>query len=81
MPSAGVRRLALMAALAGSTLREAFQVLISMTFILGFLPLLYLFVAWPIVRRVGGGDAGGALRVVVWRRSVFLSRRSRSCSP
>jgi glutamate:GABA antiporter len=49
--------LALAAALAGNTVHDAFEQLIGVTFVLGFLPLLYLFAAWPIVRRRSDGIA------------------------
>ena len=46
---------ALLAAVAGSTVREAFQELLGATVVLAFLPLLYMFAAWPVVaaRRQG----------------------------
>ena len=47
--------LALIAAMAGNTLREAFQILLDATFVLAFLPLLYMFAAWPRLRRAGTG--------------------------
>ena len=42
----------------GSRCHEAFVVLTDMTLILGFLPLLYLFAALPVLRRraIGAGS-------------------------
>ncbi len=51
--------LVLMAALSGSTIHEAFNILIDMTVILSLLPLLYIFIALPVLRfRAGPVDAG-----------------------
>jgi amino acid transporter len=41
----------LLAAISGSAIREAYEVLIDMTVILTFVPLLYMFAALPILRR------------------------------
>jgi glutamate:GABA antiporter len=43
--------LVLLAAISGSAIREAYAVLIDMTVILTFVPLLYMFAAMPILRR------------------------------
>ena len=46
----------LIAALSGSTIHETYRVLIDMTLILTFIPLLYIFAALPILRRSGVGS-------------------------
>lgn len=43
--------LVLLAALSGSTIKEAFVILLDMTIITSMLPLLYIFAAYPILRR------------------------------
>ena len=52
----------LLAAIAGSTIHDAFVILVDMTLILGFLPLLYIFAALPVLRhRAAADDKGVAL--------------------
>lgn len=51
--------LVLMAALSGATIHEAFNILIDMTIILTLLPLLYIFAAFPILRRRAKGRNEG----------------------
>jgi amino acid transporter len=47
----------LLAALSGSTIHESYLMLIDMTVILTFIPLLYIFAALPVLRRRAvGGD-------------------------
>jgi amino acid transporter len=48
--------LVLLCAVAGSAIREAYQVLVDMTVILALMPLLYMFAALPVLRlrRIGG---------------------------
>jgi len=49
----------LLAALSGSTIHEAYIVLIDMTIILTFMPLFYIFAALPMLRcRAAGSKAG-----------------------
>jgi amino acid transporter len=73
-----------LAALAGATIGEAYQVLVDMTIVLTFLPLVYLFAALPVLRarRVGepeavlhipGGLAGIALVTALGVGSTLLS--------
>jgi glutamate:GABA antiporter len=50
--------LVLLAAISGSAIREAYLMLIDMTVILSFLPLLYMFAALPVLRRRGSGHSG-----------------------
>ena len=45
--------LVLLAAISGSAIHEAYLMLIDMTVILSFLPLLYMFAALPVLRRRG----------------------------
>jgi glutamate:GABA antiporter len=47
--------LVLLAAISGSAVREAYLMLIDMTVILTFLPLLYMFAALPMLRRRATG--------------------------
>jgi amino acid transporter len=47
--------LVLLAAISGSAIHEAYLILIDMTLILSFLPLLYMFAALPILRRRASG--------------------------
>lgn len=50
--------LVLLAALSGSTIKEAFVILLDMTIIMSLLPLLYIFAAYPILRlRAAGRNA------------------------
>jgi amino acid transporter len=54
---ASITSLILLAALSGSTIREAFVVLLDLTAILSLLPLLYIFASLPVLRwRAGGRD-------------------------
>ncbi len=49
----------LVAMLSGSAIHEAYAMLIDMTLILTFIPLLYLFAALPVLRRRSTGDEVG----------------------
>ena len=51
--------LILLAALSGATIHETYLILIDMTVILSFIPLLYLFAALPVLRRRTAGDDAG----------------------
>jgi glutamate:GABA antiporter len=51
----------LLAAISGSAIHEAYLVLIDMTAILSFLPLLYMFAALPILRRRSVGENGDTI--------------------
>jgi amino acid transporter len=53
----------LLMAVAGSTVEEAYIVLVDMTIILYFIPFLYLFGALPLLRRRGVGDGENVVRV------------------
>jgi glutamate:GABA antiporter len=56
---AAVTTLILLAALSGSTIHEAFIVLIDLTAILSLLPLLYIFAALPVLRMRAAGRNDG----------------------
>jgi amino acid transporter len=71
-------------ALAGATVGEAYQVLVDMTIVLTFIPLVYLFAALPALRskrvgehnsvlRVPGGTAGVVLVTALGVSSTLLS--------
>jgi amino acid transporter len=53
----------LIGAISGSTIHEAFALLIDMTVILAFVPLLYMFAALPILRRRAMGSNSGVTLV------------------
>ncbi|HVN44562.1 MAG TPA: APC family permease [Steroidobacteraceae bacterium] len=56
-----ITTLILLAALSGSAIHEAFLVLIDMSIILGFIPLIYMFAALPVLRaRAQGVPAEGS---------------------
>lgn len=56
---ATITSLVLLAALSGSTIHEAFVVLLDMTVILSLMPLLYIFASLPVLRwRAAGRDDG-----------------------
>lgn len=57
----------LMAALSGSTIHQSYLVLIDMTQILTFIPLLYLFAALPVLRRKHTGDDIGVIQAIPGR--------------
>jgi glutamate:GABA antiporter len=54
----------LVASLSGSTIHEAFALLVDMMVILGLLPLLYLFAAYPLLRRKLRAEASTSTRDV-----------------
>ena len=54
-----ITSLILLAAISGSTIHEAFVVLLDMTIILSLLPLLYMFAALPVLRRRAAGNNDG----------------------
>ncbi len=60
---ATITTLVLLAAISGATIHEAFLVLIDMTLILTFVPLLYIFAALPMLRRRAGGNNDGIMLV------------------
>lgn len=60
---AALATIALLAAVAGATVREAYVLLTDMTLILTFVPLLYVFAAWPALRRRESGGTGNSVVV------------------
>ena len=66
-----VATLLLLAAVAGSTVEEAYIVLLDMTIILYFIPFLYLFAILPSARSRKLGEDGGVLRVPAGRIGVW----------
>ena len=68
---ATITSLILLASLSGSTIHEAYGVLLDMTVIMSLLPLLYIFASLPVLRRrAAGRDEGVTLvpggRVACW---------------
>ncbi|MDP9083027.1 MAG: APC family permease [Pseudomonadota bacterium] len=59
----GLTTVVLLAAISGSAVREAYIVLIDMTVILTFLPLLYMFAALPMLRRRSPGSHPGVIMI------------------
>lgn len=56
----------LLAAVSGSKIHDAFRMLIDMSIILGFVPLIYMFAALPVLRRRADAGAPGA-HLADWR--------------
>lgn len=56
LTQATIVTLVLWAALSNSTIHETYLILVDMTVILTFVPLLYIFAALPVLRRSAGGD-------------------------
>ncbi|MGA7303557.1 MAG: APC family permease, partial [Rhodothermales bacterium] len=67
-----VATLLIVAAVAGSTVEEAYVVLLDMTIILYFIPFLYLFAILPFVRKRKVGDDGDVLRVPGGMTAVWI---------
>jgi amino acid transporter len=63
LTQAAITTLVLLAAISGSTIREAFVILLDMTIILGLLPLLYMFAALPVLRQRAGNNHDGVTLV------------------
>lgn len=59
LTQATIITLILVATLSGSAIHEVYLILIDMTLILTFIPLLYLFAALPVLRRRAAGDNHG----------------------
>jgi amino acid transporter len=74
---AALTTLVLLAGLSGATVREAYVVLLDMTLILTFIPLLYVFAALPVMRfrerAADKGNESGIWRAPggVWGSCVF----------
>jgi amino acid transporter len=63
LTQAAIVSVILVGSLSGSAIREAFLILIDMTLILTFIPLLYLFAALPVLRKRAAGDEHGITRI------------------
>jgi amino acid transporter len=63
----------LVMAAVGSTVEEAYIVLVDMTIILYFIPFLYLFAALPVLRSRGVGDDRRVLRIPGGTVGVILA--------
>jgi glutamate:GABA antiporter len=59
LAQAAITTIVLVTAISGSTVHDAFVILVDMTLILGFLPLLYIFASLPVLRRAAIADEGG----------------------
>lgn len=59
-------------ALAGSTVGDAYQMLVDMTVALTFIPIAYMFIALPVLRARHGGERPGLLRVPGGRVGVAI---------
>ena len=63
LTQAGIVTVILFAALSSSTIHETYLILIDMTLILTFLPLLYIFAALPVLQRRAGGENAGIILI------------------
>jgi len=63
LTQSAITTLVLLAAISGSTVHDAFVVLVDMTLILGFLPLLYIFASLPVLRRRGDAKSAAVTQV------------------
>jgi amino acid transporter len=70
--SGTITTLLVLLALAGSTIGDAYQILVDMTVALNFIPLAYMFAALPMLRAKGIGDRPGVLRVPGGRIGIVL---------
>jgi glutamate:GABA antiporter len=59
-------------ALAGTTIGDAYQILVDMTVTMTFIPIAYMFAALPMLRAKRAGDRPGLLRVPGGRIGVAL---------
>lgn len=64
--------LVLLAAISGSAIHDAYLMLIDMTVILSFLPLLYMFAALPVLRRRGPAHPGDIALIPGGRLTCWL---------
>jgi amino acid transporter len=62
----------ILVALAGSTIGDAYQILVDMTVAMTFIPIAYMFAALPILRKKHVGERPGLLRVPGGRIGVAL---------
>ena len=67
-----ITTLLVLAALAGPTIGDAYQVLVDMTVVMTFIPIAYMFTAVPVLRAKGIGDRPALLRIPGGRTGVAL---------
>lgn len=60
---AAIVSVVLLGALSGSTIHQSYLILIDMTQILTFIPLLYIFASLPVLRRGRIGEGDGVIKV------------------
>jgi amino acid transporter len=72
LTQSAITTLILFAALTGSAIHEAFLVLIDMSIILGFIPLIYMFAALPVLRARSGGVPADGSPIPVGSRACWL---------
>ena len=72
LTQAAIVSVILVATLSGSAIHEAYLILIDMTLILTFIPLLYLFASLPALRRQATGGDEGITRVPGGRLGCWL---------
>ncbi len=72
LTSGAITSLLVLMALAGSSVGDAYQILVDMTVVLTFIPIAYLFATLPALRARGAGDAAGVLRVPGGRVGLVL---------
>ncbi len=70
--SGAIVTLLVLLALAGSTIGDAYQMLVDMTVAMTFIPLAYMFAALPMLRAKRVGDRPGLLRVPGGRIGVAI---------
>jgi glutamate:GABA antiporter len=61
--SGAITTVLVLLALAGTTIGDAYQILVDMTVTLTFIPIAYMFAALPMLRAKRVGDRSGLLRV------------------
>jgi amino acid transporter len=64
LTQATIVTLVLIAALSASSIHQSYLILIDMTLILTFIPLLYIFAALPVLRRRRIGNGEGAIKAI-----------------
>lgn len=69
---AAVVTVLMIGAVAGSTIEEAYIMLLDMTIILYFVPFLYMFAALPVLRKKAGKDNAGVRLVPGGMAGVYL---------
>ena len=59
--------------ISGTTIHEAFVILLDMTIVVGFLPLLYIFAALPVLRHRANGKNDGIAMIPGGRFACWLA--------